>query len=124
RGKSEPVPAWEVIAARTARTRLDVVAERGLTPYVGRERELRVLFECFEKAKAGHGQVVFIVGEPGIGKSRLLHEFRRLLGVEATWLEGHCISFGPSIALHPIIYMMKRSFRIADNDTTGTIARN
>jgi len=123
KGKSEPVSAWEVIAARTARTRLDVVAERGLTPYVGRERELRVLFECFEKAKTGHGQVVFIVGEPGIGKSRLLHEFRRLLGDEATWLEGHCISFGQSIALHPIIDMMKRSFRIEDNDTEGTIAR-
>jgi class 3 adenylate cyclase/tetratricopeptide (TPR) repeat protein len=123
KGKAEPLPAWEVIAARTARTRLDVVAERGLTPYVGRERELRVLFDCFEKAKAGRGQVVFIVGEPGIGKSRLLHEFRRRLGDEATWLEGHCISFGQSIALHPIIDMMKRSFRIEENDTEGTIAR-
>ena len=123
KGKAEPVTAWEVIGARTARTRLDVVAERGLTPYVGRERELRVLFECFEKAKAGHGQVVFIVGEPGIGKSRLLHEFRRLLGDEATWLEGHCISFGQSIALHSAIDMMKRSFRIEENDTEGTIAR-
>jgi class 3 adenylate cyclase/tetratricopeptide (TPR) repeat protein len=123
KGRAEPVPAWEVIGARTARTRLDVVAERGLTPYVGRERELRVLFECFEKAKAGHGQVVFIVGEPGIGKSRLLHEFRRRLGDEATWLEGHCISFGQSIALHPIIDMMKRSFRIEEHDTEGMIAR-
>jgi len=123
KGKANPVLAWEVIAARTARTRLDVVAERGLTPYVARERELRVLFECFEKAKAGQGQVVFIVGEPGIGKSRLLHEFRRRLGDEATWLEGHCISFGQSIALHPIIDMMKRSFRIEENDPEGAIAR-
>ena len=60
---------WEIIGARTARTRLDVVAERGLTPYVGREREMRVLFECFEKARAGQGQVVFVVGEPGDRKS-------------------------------------------------------
>ncbi|MBI2156412.1 MAG: AAA family ATPase, partial [Candidatus Rokubacteria bacterium] len=123
KGKAEPVSAWEVIAARTARTRLDVVAEHGLTPYVGREREMRLLFECFEKARAGQGQVVFIVGEPGIGKSRLLYEFRRRLGDEATWLEGRCISFGQSIALHPVIDLLKRSFRIEEGDTEGTIAK-
>ena len=123
KGKAEPVSAWEVIAARTARTRLDVVAERGLTPYVGREREMRLLFECFEKAKAGQGQVVFIAGEPGIGKSRMLYEFRRRLGDEATWLEGRCISFGQSIALHPVIDLLKRSFRIEEGDTEGAIAK-
>src|SRR5213594_2398938 len=123
KGKAEPVTAWEVIGARTARTRLDVVAERGLTPYVGREREMRVLFECFEKARAGQGQVVFIVGEPGIGKSRLLYEFHRRLGDDATWLEGRCMSFGQSIAMHPVIDMMKRNFRIEEGDTEGTIAK-
>lgn len=88
KGKTEPIQSWEVISARMARTRLDVEAERGLTPFVGRERELRLLSECFEKAKAGHGQVVFVVGEPGIGKSRLLFEFRRRVGDQATWVEG------------------------------------
>src|SRR5262249_35856046 len=68
KGKIEPVPAWEVISARAARTRLDVEVERGLTQFVSRERELRVLMECFEQAKAGKGQVVFVTGEPGIGK--------------------------------------------------------
>ena len=123
KGKAEPVGAWEVIAARQARTRLDIEAERGLTPYVGRERELRLLFESFEKAKAGHGQVVFIVGEPGIGKSRLLYEFRRRLGDEATWNEGRCMSFGRSIALHPVVDMVKRNCRIEESDTEGTIAK-
>jgi predicted ATP-dependent serine protease len=80
KGKAEPAGAWEVISARIARTRLEVEAERGVTPFVGRERELQLLYECFEKAKAGHGQVVFITGEPGVGKSRLLLEFRRRLG--------------------------------------------
>jgi class 3 adenylate cyclase/tetratricopeptide (TPR) repeat protein len=121
KGKAEPVNVWEVIAARAARTRLDVEAERGLTPYTGRERELRLLQECFERARTGHGQVVFVVGEPGIGKSRLLYEFRRRLGDEATWLEARCISFGRSIALHPVIDMMKRTFRIEEGDTEAAI---
>ncbi|MFQ5946417.1 MAG: adenylate/guanylate cyclase domain-containing protein, partial [Anaerolineae bacterium] len=121
KGKTEPVRAWEVISARVARSRLELEAERGLTPFVGRGRDLRVLSECFESAKAGHGQVVFIVGDPGIGKSRLLYEFRRRLGEEATWLEGHSISFGRSIAFHPLIDLMKRNFRIEEGDTEKTI---
>jgi class 3 adenylate cyclase/tetratricopeptide (TPR) repeat protein len=123
KGKADLIRAWEVISAREARTRLEVEAERGLTPFVGREQELRLLFECFEKVKAGHGQVVFIVGEPGIGKSRLLLEFRRRLGEEATWLEGHSMSFGRSIAFHPLIDLIKRNFRIEEGDTEGTIVR-
>ena len=75
-------------------------SDRGLTPLVGRERELGLLQEAFERATAGQGQVVFIVGEPGIGKSRLLHEFRQRVGDRATWLEGHCLSFGQAIAFH------------------------
>jgi hypothetical protein len=91
-------------------------AERRLTPFVGRDRELQSLFECFEKARAGHGQVVFVVGEPGIGKSRLLLEFRRHLGEDATWLEGR------SIAFYPLIDMLRRNFRVEEGDTEGTIA--
>src|SRR2546425_839999 len=80
KGKPEPVRAWEVISARLPRTRLEVEAERGLTPLVGRDRELQHLFECFGKVMASQAQVVFISGEPGIGKSRLLLEFRRRIG--------------------------------------------
>jgi class 3 adenylate cyclase/tetratricopeptide (TPR) repeat protein len=123
KGKAESVPAWEVIAARQARSRLDLGAERGLTPYVGRERELSTLFEGFEKVAGGQGQVVFVVGDPGIGKSRLLYEFRRRLGDRATWLEGRCISFGQSIALHPVIDMLKRNFRIEEADGEDAVAQ-
>jgi class 3 adenylate cyclase/tetratricopeptide (TPR) repeat protein len=123
KGKAEPIQAWEVISARVARTRLEVEAERGLTRFVGRERELRLLFECFEKAKAGHGQLVFVAGEPGIGKSRLLLEFRRRLADEATWVEGRAMSFGRSIAFHPLIDLLKRNFRIEEADTEGTIIK-
>jgi class 3 adenylate cyclase len=121
KGKAEPVRAWDVLSARVARTRLEVEAERGLTPFVGRERELRLLFECFEQAKAGHGQVVFIAGEPGIGKSRLLLEFRRRLGDEATWLEGRALSFERSMAFHPLIDLLRRNFRLEEGDAEGTI---
>src|SRR5262249_10103913 len=76
KGKTVSVAAWEVRTAREARTRLEVQAERGLTPLVGRARELRTLHDCFAQARTGHGQVVFLVGEAGIGKSRLLLEFR------------------------------------------------
>ncbi|MBI2176732.1 MAG: AAA family ATPase, partial [Candidatus Tectomicrobia bacterium] len=123
KGKSEAVRAWEVVSARSARTRLEVEAEGGLTPFVGRERELRLLSECFEKARAGHGHVVFIMGEPGIGKSRLLLEFQRRLGEEVTWLEGRAISFGRSIAFHPLTDLLKRTCRIEEGDTEGAVVR-
>jgi class 3 adenylate cyclase/tetratricopeptide (TPR) repeat protein len=122
KGKSDPVQVWEVCAARADRTRLEVEAERGLTPFVGRERELRLLHECFAQARAGQGQVVFLVGEPGIGKSRLLLEFRRQLGTTAAWSEGNAISFGQSMAFHPLIDLLKRHFGIEEGDPERVIA--
>jgi class 3 adenylate cyclase/tetratricopeptide (TPR) repeat protein len=123
KGKAEPVPVWELISRRAARTRLEVEAERGLTPFVGRERELGLLRDAFDRARAGQGQIVFVAGEPGIGKSRLLLEFRQRLGGDATWLEGRCMSFGRSIAFHPLIDLLKRNFRIEEGDGEGAIVR-
>jgi predicted ATPase len=110
-----------VLAARETRTRLEVEAERGLTPFVGRERELQLLADGFAQAQAGHGQMVFIVGEAGLGKSRFLLECRKRLGAEATWIEGHAMSFGQSIALYPVIDLLRRTFRIEEDDTIDTI---
>jgi class 3 adenylate cyclase len=121
KGKAEAVRAWEVLAARAGRTRLDVEAERGLTPFVGRARELRLLSECFEKARAGQGQVVFLVGDPGIGKSRLLLEFSRQLGDAATWSEGRCLSFGRAMAFHPLVDLLRRAAGIEEVDPDATI---
>ena len=116
KGRREPVRAWLVKSVRPSRTRVEARADLGLTPFVGRENERRVLWDCFAEARAGRGQVVFVVGEPGIGKSRLLHEFRRSLGTEATWLEGRCVSFGRSAALHPVIDLLRRWFGIDEGD--------
>jgi class 3 adenylate cyclase/tetratricopeptide (TPR) repeat protein len=121
KGKPEPMRAWEVIAVDEVRTRLEAEAAQGLTPFVGRQRELQLLADCFVQAQAGHGQMVFLVGEAGLGKSRLLLEFRQQLGTEATWLEGHAMSFGHSMAFHPVIDLLRRNFRIEENDPEGAI---
>ena len=104
KGHTEPVRAYAVLQARGRRTRLEVAAERGLTPRVGRDRELAVLLDLFQQAQAGHGQAVSITGEACIGKSRLVLEFRRALAVAGeavTWLEGQCLSFGQAMPFLP-----------------------
>src|SRR4030095_12662712 len=92
---------------------------RGLTPLVGRERELATLRERFREVKAGRGQVIGIAGEAGIGKSRLVLEFRRALaqaGEAVTWLEGHCISFGQASPFLPLIGQLRENFQIEELD--------
>ena len=114
-----PVRAFEVLRARGRRARLDVAVERGLTPLVGRDRELATLRDLFQQVKSGRGQVVSLVGEAGIGKSRLLLEFRRALaqaGEDATWIEGRCVSFGQSIPFLPLIDQLRENFRIEELD--------
>jgi len=114
-----PVRAFEVLRPRGRRMRFDVAVERGLTPLVGRERELGLLLDRFSAVKAGQGQVVFITGEAGIGKSRLVLECRRALeaaGDAVTWLEGRCISFGKSIPFLPIIDQLRENFGIQEFD--------
>jgi class 3 adenylate cyclase/tetratricopeptide (TPR) repeat protein len=117
KGKETPVKAYRVIAPSTRRTRFDVSAERGLTPFVGRERELELLLDGFERVKEGRGQAFSIMGEAGVGKSRLLYEFRKAITNEdVTFLEGKCLSFGRGMAYHPIIDILKSNFDIQEGD--------
>ena len=113
------VRAFEVLRPRGRRSRLEAAVERGLTPLVGRERELATLHDRFAEVKAGRGQVVFVVGDAGIGKSRLLLEFRRRLAEAregVTWLEGQCVSFGQSIPFLPMLDQLRENFRIEELD--------
>ena len=122
KGREEPVKVYRVIAASTSRTRFDVSAERGLTPFVGRERELELLFDSLEWVKANRGQAVSIVSEAGIGKSRLLYEFRKAVaGEDVTFLEGRCLSYSKGVAYHPVIDSLKANFDIREGDGDSEI---
>jgi len=117
KGKEEPVNVYCAIAPSTMRTRFDVSAERGLTPFVGRERELELLLDGFERSRAGAGQAFSIVSEAGVGKSRLLYEFRKALANEdVTFLEGKCLSYSRGVAYHPWIDTLKANFDIREGD--------
>src|SRR4029453_10800947 len=78
KGRAEPLPVYEVVEAGPLRTKLQVAARRGLTRFGGRQRELEQLQWVLEQARAGHGQIVGVMGEPGVGKSRLVYEFGRV----------------------------------------------
>jgi class 3 adenylate cyclase/tetratricopeptide (TPR) repeat protein len=122
KGKHEPVNVYRVIAPSTRRTRFDVSAERGLTPFVGRERELELLLDDFERSKGGRGQAFSIVSEAGVGKSRLLYEFRKAVASEdVTFLEGRCLSYSRGISYHPVIDILKSNFDIREGDCDAEI---
>ena len=118
KGRTGVVRAFEVLAERPVRGRIEAAAaETGLTPYVGRDREFGALRDAFESAREGRGQVVFLVGEAGLGKSRLLHEFREGLdGAAHTWFEGRCSAFGRTTAFGPIRDGLRRRVGIEERD--------
>jgi predicted ATPase/class 3 adenylate cyclase len=117
KGRADTVKAYRVIAPSTRMTRFDVSAERGLTPFIGRERELELLLDSFERSKAGRGQAFSIISEAGAGKSRLLYEFRKVVSNEdVTFMEGKCLSYSRGVAYFPVIDIVKSNFNIVEND--------
>jgi class 3 adenylate cyclase/tetratricopeptide (TPR) repeat protein len=117
KGKRTPVKIYRFIAPRDRKSRFDVSADRGLTPFVGRERELELLIDGFERSKRGHGRAISIVAEAGGGKSRLLYEFKKGVSNEnTTFLEGKCLSYSKGIAYHPIIDILKSIINIKEKD--------
>jgi class 3 adenylate cyclase/tetratricopeptide (TPR) repeat protein len=124
KGKKKPIKVYRVIAPSTSRTRFDVSAERGLTAFVGRERELELMLDGFERAKSGRGQAFSIMGEAGVGKSRLLYEFRKAVANEdVTFLEGKCLSYSRGVAYHPVIDILKSNFDIREEDKDSDIRK-
>ena len=122
KGVAGTVEVYELTGIGPARTRLQAAARRGLTRFVGRNAELDQLQHARQLAESGHGQVVAIVGEAGVGKSRLIHEFVRSDPVQG-WqvLEGVSASYGRTASYLPVIELLKGYFGIQDRDDLGAI---
>src|SRR5499425_2164021 len=122
KGVSQPVEAFEAVAATMARTRVQAAATRGLTPLVGRRTEIEVFSKLVEEAASGKGQILAMVGEPGLGKSRLVHEFNRHQ-LRPGWLvlEGVSVSYGKATPYFPLIEMLRRYFQIVDGEGSENI---
>src|SRR5262249_18265819 len=118
KGLSGPVEVFELRGAGQARTRLQAAALRGLTRFVGRDAEIEQLRRVLGQASAGHGQVVAIVGEAGVGKSRLTYEFTHSHRVQ-DWLilEASSVSYGKATSYLPVFDLLKGYFKIGDRDT-------
>ncbi len=122
KGKKEPVEVFRVISPRARRTRFDVSAERGLTPFVGRRHELELLLDAFNRAIGGRGQAFSIMAEAGVGKSRLLYEFRKTVtNKDVTFLEGKCLSYTRGVAYYPIIDVLKSNFDVREEDGNSQV---
>ena len=122
KGLGEPIEVFELAGAGLARTRLQAAAARGLTRFVGRDAEVEALRRGLTRAHAGHGQIVALVGEPGVGKSRLVWEVTHSHRAH-DWLvlESGSISYGRASVYLPVIDLLKAYFQIADGDDTRRI---
>jgi class 3 adenylate cyclase/tetratricopeptide (TPR) repeat protein len=122
KGLPEPAEVYEVTGAGLVRSRLQAAAARGLTRFVGRQPELDALCQALEQAGSGHGQVMAVIGEPGVGKSRLFWEFRQSHRTQG-WLqlEGSSVSYGKATAYLPVCDLLKAYCHIDDRDDLRTV---
>src|SRR5207249_1157225 len=122
KGLTEPVEVFELVGATAVRQRFQARAAQGLTRFVGRQRELDALHQALEQAGAGHGQVVALVGEAGVGKSRLVYEFAHSHRTQG-WrvLESASVSYGKATPYLPVLELLKRYCHLEDHDDHRTI---
>jgi class 3 adenylate cyclase len=122
KGLAEPVEVYELVGASTLRGRLQARAAGGLTRFVGRDTELAALRQALERTGAGHGQVVALVGEAGVGKSRLVYEFVHAHHTQG-WrvLESALVSYGKATPYFPVIDLLKRYTHVEDANDPRTV---
>jgi len=116
KGEEDPLPVYEVLGAGPLRTRLQVAVQRGLTRFVGRQGELEQMKRALDLATAGQGQIVGVMGEPGVGKSRLFYEFKLTSQRGCLVLEAYSISHGKASPYLPVIELLKAYFEITLED--------
>ena len=122
KGLVEPVEVFELLGASPLRRRLQAAAARGLTRFVGRQHELEALHQALAQAAAGHGQVAALVGEAGVGKSRLAYEFVHAPQTQG-WLvlESASVSYGKATPYFPVIDLLKRYCHLDEQDDPRTV---
>jgi predicted ATPase/class 3 adenylate cyclase len=122
KGLVDPVEVFELVGASTVRRRLQAIAALGLTRFVGRQTELAALQQALEHAGTGHGQIMAVGGEAGVGKSRLVYEFLHAHSTQG-WLvlESASVSYGKATPYFPVIDLLKRYSHVDDRDDTRTI---
>ena len=117
KGKEALQEAFELIKAGEVDTRIGAAVAKGLSRFVGREKSISSLMEAYEKTQSGSGQIVGIVGEAGVGKSRLLLEFKKRLNNDNfIYLEGRCLQYGGSMVYLPVLDILRSYFEIKDGD--------
>jgi len=122
RGLETPVEVSEVIAAGRVTTRFQAAVLRGLSQFVGRNAEMEQLESALEEARQGRGRVVAVVGDPGMGKSRLFHELTHSDSVRGCRvLQTSCLSYGQAKSYRPVIDLLRAYFRIDDRDDLRSI---
>jgi predicted ATPase len=122
KGLADPVEVFELVGATSLRRRLQAAVARGLSPFVGRQPELEALQQALARAGAGQGQVVALLGEPGVGKSRLVYEFLHSHRMQG-WLrlESSFVSYGKATAYLPVCDLLKAYCHIEDRDDLRTV---
>jgi hypothetical protein len=121
KGISELVQVWQVVAPSAAESRFEALHRAGVTPLVGREHEIGLLLERWQYVKEGDGQVVFLSGEPGIGKSRVSEALReRTAQDEPIRFRYQCSPYHRNSALHPVIKQLERAAGFESGDTSKT----
>jgi class 3 adenylate cyclase/tetratricopeptide (TPR) repeat protein len=122
KGLEAPLEVYEIVGAGWARSRLQASARRGLSRFVGRDPELDQLRGALERAAAGRGQVVAVVGEPGVGKSRLFHEIINAMP-QSGWrvLEGRSVAYGKATPFLPVADLLRSYFQVEGRDTAKQI---
>ncbi|HTT75675.1 MAG TPA: AAA family ATPase [Candidatus Binataceae bacterium] len=125
KGVAEPLNLYRIIATSGARGRFEALAaSRGLTPFIGREDELRALTSRWERACDGEGQIVLIIGEAGIGKSRLLHRFRETLtDTPHAWIDAAAGAFFQITPFHPVAEMLRHALFAGGDSRPDAIAQ-
>ena len=124
KGKKREQNTYELLKVGEIVTRFEAASAKGLTRFVGRSNSMNALIESYNKAHAGFGQVVGIVGDAGVGKSRILLEFKNQLPPdEITCLEGRCLHYGDSTAYLPILEILKVYFQIKEEEDESVIKK-